>query len=158
MHDLGFSLLELLITVCISAILASIGIEHWKEQQLQNELASTTKQLAYFIYEAQIKASSKNENYIIHQFSSPWCISITKADKPPACSEGILYFIKPNNSVQISELSNNKSAFILGRRNMAQTMSFQLKNKIGASRIFVSLFGRIRFCAENSYIASLPPC
>jgi prepilin-type N-terminal cleavage/methylation domain-containing protein len=158
MHDLGFSLLELLITVCISAILAYIGIEHWKEQQLQNELASTTKQLAYFIYEAQIKASSKNENYIIHQFSSPWCISITKADKPPACSESILYFIKPNNSVQISELSNNKSAFILGRRNMAQTMSFQLKNKIGTSRIFVSLFGRIRFCAENSYIASLPPC
>ncbi|OCG60326.1 MULTISPECIES: prepilin-type N-terminal cleavage/methylation domain-containing protein [unclassified Gilliamella] len=158
MHDLGFSLLELLITVCISAILASIGIEHWKEQQLQNELASTTKQLAYFIYEAQIKASSKNENYIIHQFSSPWCISITKADKPPTCSEGILYFVKPNNSVQISELSNNKSAFILGRRNMAQTMSFQLKNKIGTSRIFVSLLGRIRFCAENCYIASLPPC
>lgn len=158
MQNWGFSLLELLITICISAILVTIGVEHWKEQQLRNELAYTTKQLAYFLYEVQIKASIKNENYIIHQFTSPWCIAITNDEKPTSCSEGVLYFIKPDNSVEISELLNNKNAFILGRRNLAQTMSFQLKNKIGTSRIFISLFGRIRFCAENSYITGLPPC
>ncbi|NUF48667.1 prepilin-type N-terminal cleavage/methylation domain-containing protein [Gilliamella sp. ESL0250] len=158
MQDRGFSLLELLIAICISAIFAIIGIRHWHEQQLRDELAYTTKQLAYFLYEVQIKASSKNENYIIHQFTSPWCITITHDEKPCSCSEGVLYFMKPDNSVEISELSNNKSAFILGRRNMAQTMSFQLKNKIGTSRVLVSLIGRIRFCAENSYITGLPPC
>ncbi|MWN06369.1 MULTISPECIES: prepilin-type N-terminal cleavage/methylation domain-containing protein [Gilliamella] len=158
MQDLGFSLLELLITICISAILAAIGIQHWKEQQLRNELASTTKQLAYFIYEVQIKASSKNENYIIHQFTSPWCITITHDEKPTSCSEGVLYFMKPDNSVEISELSNNKNALIVGRRNLAQTMSFQLQNEIGTSKVLVSLLGRIRFCAENTYIAGLPPC
>ncbi|MFQ1017816.1 prepilin-type N-terminal cleavage/methylation domain-containing protein [Gilliamella sp. BG7] len=158
MLNWGFSLLELLITICISAILTTIGIEHWKEQQLRNELAYTTKQLAYFLYEVQIKASSENKNYIIHQFTSPWCIAITNDEKTTSCSDGVLYFIKPDNSVEISQLSNNKSALILGRRNLAQTMSFQLKNKTGTSRIFISLLGRIRFCAENSYITGLPPC
>ncbi|WP_085247509.1 prepilin-type N-terminal cleavage/methylation domain-containing protein [Gilliamella mensalis] len=158
MQDWGFSLLELLIAICISAILTTIGIAHWKEQQRRNELADTTKQLAYFLYEVQIKASSKNENYIIHQFTSPWCIAITHNEKPTLCSAGILYFMKPDNSVEISELTNNKTAFILGRRNMAQTISFQLKNQIGTSRVFVSWLGRIRFCAQNSYITGLPPC
>ncbi|OCG64815.1 hypothetical protein A9G39_10530 [Gilliamella sp. Imp1-6] len=158
MQNLGVSLLELLITICISAILVTIGVEHWKEQQLRNELAYTTKQLAYFLYQAQMKASFRNENYIIYQFTSPWCIAITNDEKPTSCNEGVLYFIKPDNSVEISELLNNKSALILGRRNLAQPKSFQLKNKIGTSRIFISLFGRIRFCAENSYITGIPPC
>ena len=60
MQNGGFSLLELLLVICIAAILASIGIQHWRDLQLRNELLTTTKQLAYFLEEAQAKAYNTN--------------------------------------------------------------------------------------------------
>ena len=45
MQNSGFSLLELLFVISISAILAAIGVQNWQELQLRNELATTTKHL-----------------------------------------------------------------------------------------------------------------
>ncbi|QYN47243.1 prepilin-type N-terminal cleavage/methylation domain-containing protein [Gilliamella sp. ESL0405] len=158
MQNLGFSLIELLIVVCISAILASVGINHWQAQKLRNELEITTKQLASFLSEVQVKAYTNNDNYYLYLFVSPWCISITQGEKPQSCHQGLLQFIKPDNSVVISGLNDNQSATFWGRRNMAKNISFELSNRIGTSKIFVSSQGRIRFCRKSSYLTGLPPC
>lgn len=158
MQDLGFSLLELLAIICISAILATIGIHNWKALQLRNELVSTTEKLAYFLNEVQFKAYTTNNTYNLHLFSSPWCLTITQGDRPDSCDHGELQFIKPNNSVVINGLTDKKIISFWGRRNMAQTVSFQLKNDIGMSKVFISFRGRIRFCSQNNYLAGLPAC
>ena len=158
MHTQGFSLLELLIIIGISSIVATVGIHHWKAIALRNELVSTTQQLAYFLNEVQVKAYTENQNYKLFVFSSPWCLTITSEERPASCKQGELHFIKPNNSVEITGLTEKKLIYFWGRRNMAQSFSLELSNKIGKSKVFVSYRGRIRFCQLNSYLPSLPPC
>jgi prepilin peptidase dependent protein A len=159
MQNGGFSLLELLFVICISAILASIGIQHWKNLQLRNELTATTKQLAYFLEEVQTKAYNDNENIHVYYFLSPWCLSVSnKGEKPASCQDGISYFIKPDNSVELSGLADKKVISFWGRKNMAQTSTFQLNNAIGTTQIIISYRGRIRFCKKNSYLPGLPRC
>lgn len=158
MQNFGFSLLELLIVICISAICAAIGMQQWKEIQLRNELVSTTHQLAYFLNEVQVKANTENKNYSLHLFLSPWCLTITSGEPPTSCQNGLLQFIKSNNSVEIKLLNEQKIITFWGRRNMAQTGSFELSNAIGTTRVLISFRGRIRFCRINSYLPSLPAC
>ncbi|WP_279083969.1 prepilin-type N-terminal cleavage/methylation domain-containing protein [Gilliamella apis] len=158
MQNSGFSLLELLFVISISAILAAIGVQHWQELQLRNELATTTKQLAYFLEEAQARAYNTNENYHVYYFFQPWCLSISKGEKPPTCEEGTTYFMKPNNSVELSDLTDKKAISFWGRKNMAQTGTIELHNAIGTTKIIISYRGRIRFCKKNSYLPGLPRC
>ncbi|OCL23896.1 hypothetical protein A9G07_03390 [Gilliamella sp. wkB72] len=158
MQNDGFSLVELLFVICIGAILASIGVQHWKELQLRNELTTTTKQLAYFLEEVQAKAYYANENVHIYYFLTPWCLSISKGEKPATCQEGSSYFIKPNNSVELNDLADKKTISFWGRKNMAQTGTFELHNAIGTTQIIISYRGRIRFCKKNSYLPGLPRC
>ena len=158
MQNSGFSLLELLFVISISAILAAIGVQHWQELQLRNELATTTKQLAYFLEEAQARAYNTNENYHVYYFFQPWCLSISKGEKPATCQEGTTYFMKPNNSVELSDLTDKKAISFWGRKNMAQTGTIELYNAIGTTQIIISYRGRIRFCKKNSYLPGLPRC
>jgi prepilin peptidase dependent protein A len=158
MQNSGFSLLELLVIICISAIMISIGISHWKALHLRNELMTTTKQLAYFLNEAQFKAYTNNKTYNIYLFLSPWCLSISEGERPTTCNQGEFQFIKPNNSVTISGLTDKKTLAFWGRRNMAQTASFQLKNETGETKVLISFRGRVRFCHQKSYLSGLPPC
>lgn len=158
MQNEGFSILEVLVVICICTILAAIGIQHWKSLQLRNELITTTQQLAYFLNEVQVKAYTQNDTYNLYLFLSPWCLTVTQAERPITCNQGILQFNKPNNSVVISGLTDKKTISFWGRRNMAQTTSFQLQNDIGISKVFISFRGRIRSCSQNNYLAGLPPC
>ena len=158
MQNSGFSLLELLLVICITSILASIGIQNWRDLQLRNELLTTTKQLAYFLEEAQAKAYNTNENYHVHYFFQPWCLSISKGEKTATCKEGTAYFMKPNNSVELSDLTDKKTISFWGRKNMAQTSTIELHNAIGTTQIIISYRGRIRFCKKNSYLPGLPQC
>lgn len=158
MHDQGFSLLELLIIIGISSILATVGVHHWKVIERRNELVSTTQQLANFLKEVQVKAYTENQNYKLFVFSSPWCLTITSEERPASCKQGELQFIKPNNSVEISGLTEKKLIYFWGRRNMAQSFSLELSNEIGKSKVIISYRGRIRFCLLNGYLPSLPPC
>lgn len=158
MQNMGFSLLEILVIICISAILAAIGLENWKAMKLRNELVTTTQQLAYFLNEVQVKAYADNATYNLYLFSSPWCLTIMQGERPVSCRQGKLQFFKPDNSVVISGLTEKKTISFWGRRNMVQTASFKLKNDIGISKIFISFRGRIRFCSQNNYLTSLPPC
>lgn len=158
MQASGYSLLEILVIICIGAILVSVGIPHWKTLQLREELVSTTKQLAYFLNEVQIKANTYNDTYHFYLFSSPWCLVASKQEDSSSCLEEELKFIKPENSVEISGLTDKKTISFWGRRNMAQTGSLILRNQIGETKVLISFRGRIRFCYETGYLSGLPPC
>lgn len=158
MQNAGFSLIEVLVIICISTILAAIGIQQWKSLQLRNELIVTTQQLAYFLNEVEVMAYTHNDTYNLHLFSSPWCLAVTKEERPNSCEQGLLKFNKPYDSVVINGLTDKKTISFWGRRNMAQTMSFQLKNDIGITKVIISFRGRIRFCSKNNFLAGLPQC
>lgn len=156
-NQAGFSLLELLVVICISAILATVGISHWRDLKLRNELMTTTKQLAYFLNEVQVDAYIRNRNYNLYFFRSPWCLTVTQGERPLLC-EGRFRFIKPDNTIVIDGFTEKTSFSFWGRRNFAQNTSFQLKNKIGTSKVIISRRGRIRICSSNSYLAGIPAC
>lgn len=158
MQSAGFSLIEVLVFICITTILATIGIQQWKSLQLRNELILTTQQLAYFLNEVQVMAYTHNDTYNLYHFSSPWCLAVTKEERPNNCEQGLLKFNKPYASVVINGLTDKKTISFWGRRNMAQTMSFRLKNDMGMTKVIISFRGRIRFCSQNNFLAGLPQC
>lgn len=157
MPNAGFSLLELLISICLMAILASVSIAFWNETKWRNELATTTEQLVYFLNEIQMVAHTQNSTYHLYLFDSPWCLLATKDEKPTAC-QGDLSFMKPYASVDITEFTDKKIVSFWGKRNMAQTSHFQLQNEIGISKVIISFRGRIRGCSQNTYLSGIPKC
>ncbi|MDF7666266.1 prepilin-type N-terminal cleavage/methylation domain-containing protein [Orbaceae bacterium ESL0727] len=153
----GFSLLELLIVICITAMLAAMGISQWRDNKLRHELTFTTQQLAYFLNEAQVDAYINNRTYNLYLFTSPWCLMMSEGDRPPSCN-GPFRFTKPYDSVTITGLTEKKTISFWGRRNLAQTASLQLKNTQGHSKVIISRRGRIRICSQNSYLTGMPAC
>ena len=138
MQNGGFSLLELLLMICIAAILASIGIQHWKDLQLRNELFTTTKQLAFFLEEVQTKAYHANENVHVYYFLTPWCLSVSKGERPATCQEGTAYFMKTNNSVELSDLTDKKNISFCVRQKMAPTGTIELHKAISTTQLIIS--------------------
>ncbi|WP_392560302.1 prepilin-type N-terminal cleavage/methylation domain-containing protein [Orbus mooreae] len=156
MNSFGFSLLELLIVIAISAILASIGVSSWRDIQLRSELSGTTFELIAFLNEVKVNANIHNINhfvYLLQNGASNWCLAVTLKNKPTDCQTKF-QFISTNN-IEISGLTTQSTLIFYGQRSMAQATTIRLKNSIGESRIIVSNKGRVRYCSYNTYLTSV---
>lgn len=160
MNSYGFSLLEILIVMIISAVLVSVGIASWRDMQDRHELSSVTLGILQFLNEAKIDANTYNYNQNIHfikQNDQEWCM-VAREDEVNAECVGFFQFINTNKQVELIGFSNNPLLIFYGRRNTAKAVTIRLKNRIGESRIIISVPGRIRYCSYRTYLAGFIQC
>lgn len=160
MNSSGFSLLELLFVVTICSILATLGLSSWRDLQDRNELATGTLGVLQFLTEVKFDANLYNYNqniYFIKSVSEDWCIVATSNSEPDDCN-GYLRFIFNYKNIELIGLKPNAMITFYGRRNMAKATTIRFKNRIGESRIIISVQGRIRYCSYRTYLAGFPLC
>ncbi|WP_392559498.1 prepilin-type N-terminal cleavage/methylation domain-containing protein [Orbus mooreae] len=161
MNSSAFSLLELLIVIAICSILATIGLASWRDLQDRNELSVVTLGVLQFLNEVKLVANHYNHNqsvYFVKKSHQEWCIVASEADLSASDCEYRLRFVVQNKHVELTGLSTNAQLIFYGRRNTAKAVTIKLKNRVGESRIIISVPGRIRYCSYQTYLSGFTPC
>jgi len=160
MNSSGFSLLELLIVIIITAILALVGTSSWRDLQARSELSSITHGMIQFLVEVKTDADFYNYNqsiYILKQSEHEWCLVANEKSKPVSCQMKFSFIIK-NKFIDLIGLTTDPALIFYGRRSAAKAATIRLKNRIGESRIIISVPGRIRYCSYNTYLTGFHQC
>ncbi|XKM12602.1 prepilin-type N-terminal cleavage/methylation domain-containing protein [Orbaceae bacterium ac157xtp] len=159
MNSKGFSLLELLVVILITAILASIGISNWNDIKQRNELTDITMNLIRFLNEVKTEANLTNSNlslFLVTKADNEWCIAVTNKEIPTDCLTKFHFY--GNKKITINGLTNATKISFYGRRNNAESGTIELTNSIGTTKIIVSTRERIRYCSNNVFLAGFVEC
>lgn len=160
MHSSGFSLFELLIVMIITAVLALIGASSWRDFQARSELSSITRELIQFLIEVKADADSYNYNqniYVLRKADHDWCLVASNKAKPINCQMKFSFTAK-SKLIELAGLTVDSALVFYGRRSAAKAATIRLKNRIGESRIIISVPGRIRYCSYYTYLVGFHPC
>ncbi|WP_392562756.1 prepilin-type N-terminal cleavage/methylation domain-containing protein [Orbus sturtevantii] len=160
MNSSGFSLLELLIVIIIMSIVAVVGVGSWRDLQARSELSSVTRGVMQFLNAVKIDANLYNYNqsiYLLKKSEYDWCLVASEKNKPASCQTKF-NFIPKTGFIELGGLKADAPLVFYGRRNSAKAATIRLKNKIGESRIIISLPGRIRYCSYDTYLAGFHQC
>lgn len=155
----GFSLLELLIVMIITTILSSIGISSWRDMQNRNQLSVVTQGVIEFLNKIRLDANFYNENYhiyFIQQDAENWCLATNNLVLNPC--QTTLSFIPKYKQIKLIGLSAQPAIIFYGRRSTAKAVTIRLQNRIGESRIIISVPGRIRYCSYRTYLTGFAKC
>ena len=79
----GFTLIELMITVCIVLILVTLGAPSYTTWLQQTRLKSSAQQLRLFLRQAQLIAHESNQPVFVHFFNQPDCATISHESECP---------------------------------------------------------------------------
>lgn len=160
-NSAAFSLLELLIVIAISSILATIGIASWQDLQDRNELSGVTFGILQFLNEVKMEANHHNDNqsiYFVKLNNQEWCLVANKESLPQDDCNAYHRFISTYKNIQLSGLKNDSPLIFYGRNNTAKAGTIRLNNRIGETQIIISVPGRVRSCSYRTYLAGFRAC
>ena len=162
----GLSLLELLITLSIVAILAGIGVPRYTRLFQQNQLLALTQQLIESLRMTKQMAISRNQAYYLSLPSSPgsplYCWSISPiancncTDSPVSCQPDIVVV---SADLQRIDSQSNRSQLtfspLLGSSNGG---SYTLTYGHASVKVIVSTLGRVRACMQSGESSAYANC
>lgn len=147
----GFSLLEMMLVLLISATLSTTGLYGWQRWQQQQHLTQTVRQVGQFLQWLRDDANWHNRNHYLwlNQQGQYWCLGssaseiITNNDQHCDITSG-WQFHPPFNEVRVSDFSEYLAFY--GVRNTVWAGHITLRSPAGEWKIIVSKWGRIRSC------------
>lgn len=82
----GFTLIELMVTICIVLILVTLGVPSYTTWLQQTRLKSSAHQLRLFFRQAQLIALESDQPVFVHFFTQPDCATISHQSECPCHS------------------------------------------------------------------------
>ncbi|OON39648.1 hypothetical protein BTJ39_13020 [Izhakiella australiensis] len=140
----GFTLLEMIIVMLISSLLAVGTVQGWQRWQQQWHLQDSASQLRQFLLGLRSAASWHNSNWLIRgRTGADWCLEGIE-DSDLVAEQRLC---APWQDVHLQATTADVGFY--GRRDVARPGSFILQNAAGSMRVVVASRGRIRICADG---------
>lgn len=155
----GFSLIELLTTVTLLAIVAAGGVQGWTTYRQALRLEQETRQVMAYLQRVQAGAYWHNETRQVNLIweKEHWCLrdgdNVALSCQQASGSR----FVPRARDVQLISATSPTMAFY-GVRNAAQTGHLVLGNGAGRMRVVISVWGRIRLCSDTHPVLGYPLC
>lgn len=157
-RDSGYTLLELLLVLTLTALLMLAGSYGWRQHQSARQLTSSAQQLLDFIVRQQWHAAWGNRRCRLTAITGdrwqlrgdPQCSLVRGAAETARC-------IAPYTDVHLS-VSMVGELSLGGVRHTAGAAHLVLSNSAGRLRVVLSGRGRVRLCSEQGRWAGIPPC
>ncbi len=167
--ETGFTLVELMVTVAVISILASVAVPAYQNMIETRRVVAATEGIYAQMQFARSEAIKLNQDlYVSVRTSTPWCLGITDnasgcdCSSANACTYGPLGSVVqrvltgsdyPNSSIT----STMSTAHIDGTRGFFIGSWGSIEVDGGKGKIVFSQLGRIRICTE-SRIGGYPSC
>ncbi len=155
----GFTLVELMVTVAVLAVLLAIAIPSFQGTLDKRRLTGAAEQLYADLQYARSEAIRQNRNVTVYfSETSPWCYGIDDdtssacncSSAPSACTVGGVQKVVTVSVPLCSNFTSDNFAFDPRRGTAApQGTVFLQSSAIGTVRVTVSNPGRVRICSDD---------
>lgn len=168
----GFTLIELMVTICIVLILVTLGAPSYTTWLQQTRLKSSAQQLSLFLRQAQLIAYESHQSVFVRFFSLPDCAIVSydpqcPCDPQSACgllhSQGRAIFTR-HISLQEAKFGGafapTDTARFTGGSGLASGGAGSIHLTTGERNIAVILspLGRIRWCTPEPAWPGVSSC
>jgi type IV fimbrial biogenesis protein FimT len=164
----GFSLIEMLVTVVVLAVLLGIAVPSFQSMLEKQRLVGAAEQLYEDLQYARTEAIKRNVNVVV-SFSTGtnWCYGIALAactcGTPGNCQlDGIDKVVSASDFRGVSlpsadlTFSGAKTTFE-PRRGTASNGTATLSSTYGSIQVIVGSLGRVRICSDSASLAHYKP-
>lgn len=157
----GFSLIELLIVIAITGIVAALAVPSYQDMLERNRLKQAAESLAADMRYARTEALKRSTDLKL-TLTAGWCYGIDDGDTACACGTAGDCAIKAVDGSQFEGIaldgSNDVSFYF--RRGTASNKTVTLSSEHYGASVVVSLLGRVRICTPDGAtgLPSYPDC
>ena len=166
LHSPGFTLVELMITVAVMAILLGIAVPLFQSTLDKRRLVGATEQLYADLRYARTEAIKRNANvFVSFTTGTNWCYGIALAacncGTPGSCQldPGIDKVVSASNfrGVSLAGQTFDGSTSFEPRRGTANNGTATLSSTTGDIKVIVGSLGRVRICSDSANLAQYKP-
>lgn len=157
----GFTLIELVVTVAVLAILLGVAVPAFQDTLAKRRLVGAAEQLYADLQYARSEAIKRNASVVV-SFSTgtDWCYGIALATcacgTPGSCQlDGVEKVVSSSNFRGVSlpsadlTFSGEKTTFDPRRGTANNGTASLTSSSIGTVKVIVSTPGRVRICSDN---------
>ncbi|WGO84010.1 prepilin-type N-terminal cleavage/methylation domain-containing protein [Arsenophonus apicola] len=151
MRQQGFTVLEIIIAIAITALIAVVSIKGWRNYQHKIHLIIVTQKVAAFIARHQMQAAYLNQErqlIIKTDKTSNWMLIVTIKGKKDSQPTTEMKLINSHNEIVLQNYSR-VSTLLLGKRGTALPTTLRFSNQSEDILIIISALGRVRLCSHQ---------
>ncbi|HGJ5873930.1 MAG TPA: prepilin-type N-terminal cleavage/methylation domain-containing protein [Arsenophonus apicola] len=151
MRQQGFTVLEIIIAIAITALIAVVSIKGWRNYQHKIHLIIVTQKVAAFIARHQMQAAYLNQErklIIKTDKTSNWMLIVTIKGKKDSQPSKEMKLINRHNEIVLQNYSR-VSTLLLGKRGTALPTTLRFSNHSEDILIIISALGRVRLCSHQ---------
>lgn len=143
----GFTLVEVLIVLVITAILAGLGSQSLTQWQYRQQVKATASDLTYFLNRLRQQAYHYHRTIsFIPSLDNEE--SLVRAVSEPRAGKVEQWTWKPSTS-QVKLLAMIGEPRFFGKHGTAWPGSFEVGNEVTRWRVIISAHGRVRYCEDQ---------
>lgn len=148
-HRQGFTLVELMLVLLLTALLAASGRWMWRDSRQRLQLTETATQLQLFLIGVREYANNRNWDLPLRVMTtdSGWCVDARPEPVSDPCDRrGRLVWQAPYADIRLISVNGEPGFF--GRRNLARGGNIAFGPAQLPWRVVISSRARVRICQE----------